>query len=522
LIGIHLQPDLEATPATLTGSSARIVPQKESNRFSPFAFWLTPIAVCLALYFVGLRVWFMQDDFYWLSLHNYVKDAHSLAFALFAPMAQGTIRPLGERGFFLLFSHLFGVNALPYRIFVFLNQFVNVALIAAIAQKLTRSAVAGMLAPILWLFNIALIAPMSWNSAYNEIQCATFLLASFFFFLKYVETDRRSFYRWQWLTFVLGFGALELNVVYPFVAALYAVLFARKYLQSTAPLFAGSALYLTIHLCVPAPEVTSYYRMDFHPASLASTFLSYWKTLFGFAAFARLQQLPNYWPDIAVAVFTAVVVYFSVRQRREERKLSIFFFGWFVIFLALLLPFAAHITEYYLTIPSIGMAMLGAYSVLLAWRSGATSKAMAMLLVSAYVLPSAVFIYEGTRVYRDRSERVHSVVRGVTVAKELLNQKTIILEDVDDELFWTGLYFHPFSLFGWKDVYVGPESERRVQQDPHLPPIDDYFLSPAETLRLLRSGRAAVLSINGRTLKDITRPYSLLNLPDPTSRSSVE
>ena len=38
-------------------------------------------------------------------------------------MAQGTVRPLSERLFFLGFWHLFGMEALPYRIFVFATQF---------------------------------------------------------------------------------------------------------------------------------------------------------------------------------------------------------------------------------------------------------------------------------------------------------------------------------------------------------------------------------------------------------------
>jgi 4-amino-4-deoxy-L-arabinose transferase-like glycosyltransferase len=157
--------------------------------------------------------------------------------------SQGTVRPLSERGFFMLFSYLFGLHALPYRIFVFLNQFLNIVLVMLVTRKLTRSELAGLLAPLFWLSNMALIVPMSWNSSYNEIQCATFLLLSFYLFIRYTETGERRFYWAQLIVFVLGFGGLEINVVYPAIAALYALLFARRYLRSTLPMLAVSAVF---------------------------------------------------------------------------------------------------------------------------------------------------------------------------------------------------------------------------------------------------------------------------------------
>jgi len=59
----------------------------------------------------GLRAWFQQDDFAWLSLGSSVTDLPSLMRALFVPMAQGTIRPLSERAFFLVFHAIFGLWA---------------------------------------------------------------------------------------------------------------------------------------------------------------------------------------------------------------------------------------------------------------------------------------------------------------------------------------------------------------------------------------------------------------------------
>jgi hypothetical protein len=68
------------------------------------------------------------------------------------------------------FYKLFGMNALPFRAFVFLTQFANLILICAIVRRLTRSDLAGFLAPVLWMVNSSLSVAISWNSAYNQIQ----------------------------------------------------------------------------------------------------------------------------------------------------------------------------------------------------------------------------------------------------------------------------------------------------------------------------------------------------------------
>ncbi len=113
-----------------------------THQFRAAAYWLTPVAFCVALYWLGLRIWFAQDDFAWLNLRNVVSDFRSFLWAMFAPLAQGTVRPFSERAFFMVFSYFFGLHALPYRVFVFLNQFLNIILVMLVTRKLTRSELA--------------------------------------------------------------------------------------------------------------------------------------------------------------------------------------------------------------------------------------------------------------------------------------------------------------------------------------------------------------------------------------------
>src|ERR1051326_7818166 len=143
------------------------------ERSARLLYWVIPILFCILLYWRGIRIWFAQDDFAWLTLRTHVTDFKSFLWAMFAPLAQGTIRPFSERGFFMLFSFFFGMRALPYRLFIFLNQCVNIVLVILVTRKLTKSDLAGFIAPLLWVANAAVLTPMAWSSSYNEIQCAT-------------------------------------------------------------------------------------------------------------------------------------------------------------------------------------------------------------------------------------------------------------------------------------------------------------------------------------------------------------
>src|SRR5205807_3836667 len=114
------------------------------------ASWAIPPLFCVAFYWYGLKCWFRQDDFAWLQLTGQIHNWRDFLRAMFTPMAQGSIRPFSERAFFMGFYALFGLNALPFRICVFLTQIANLTLIRWVAQRVTGSAAAGFWAALLW------------------------------------------------------------------------------------------------------------------------------------------------------------------------------------------------------------------------------------------------------------------------------------------------------------------------------------------------------------------------------------
>jgi hypothetical protein len=469
--------------------------------------WAVPPLFCLIFYWYGLRCWFRQDDFAWLALSGKVHDWPSFCRTMFEPMAQGSLRPWSERGFFMALYTLFGLNALPFRICVFATQFANLTLIRTIVERVTGSAAAGVWAAVLWAANTALIVVMTWSSVYNQAMCGFFLLLAFYFLLRYIETGEARFNFLQWAAFLLGFGALELNVVYPALAALYTLLCARPYLRRTLPLFLPAIVFTIVHRALaPASDMGPYaMRFDF----------SILKTLWTYLVWAPGKNhyydpspwLRILWPWGTFLILMALGAFATAQTIRRNNKAALFFVAWFVILLLPVAPLGDHIEEYYLTLPTIGLAMLGGWGLARAWHSGTAWRILAIALLLVYLSPLPANWIETKKRYLF-SRRIEHVVRGVEEARRLHPGQTILLRDAGDELFWQALLDRPFALVGVPDVYLAPESESELTPHPELADFHAFVMPAAATLDRFAAGKIVVYSAAGEKLRNVTGIYA--------------
>lgn len=478
-------------------------------------YWVIPVCFCAALYWRGLAIWFVQDDFGWLGLRNQVTGWHGFLWAMFAPLAQGTIRPWSERGFFLLFSSLFGLHPLPFRAFVFLNQFINVLLVIFLTRRITQSAAAGFLAPLLWLANPALALPMAWTSAYNEIQCATFLMLSLSLFVRFTETEKRGYLWAQYVAFGLGFGSNELTVVYPAMAALYAFWFARRHLGTTAPLFMMSTVFAVGDRLIANPA-TGAYAMSFRPTAVWATFVRYLGTLFFGLTSGAVLGWPKWTGEALAAGMVAGVVAFAVWRTRKQDYAAAFGVCWFLIVLAPLLPLHNHVTSYYVMIPAIGAAMAGAYGIVRAWQNGLALAVCATVLAGTYFCLSSAESSREMAWHFERAERARELVQGVVEVKRRHPGKLVLIENVDEQLFWAAIYDLPFArIFGWRDVFLTPESRALIPEPAGRDPLDGYFFPESVIRAYVGNGSAVVCTFENGVLRNATAQYAALLTTKP-------
>ncbi|HET8548824.1 MAG TPA: glycosyltransferase family 39 protein, partial [Bryobacteraceae bacterium] len=429
--------------------------------------------------------------------------------ALFTPMAQGTIRPLSERLFFMVFVNLFGMDALPFRIAVFLTMFADLVLLCIVVNRLARSRIAGFAAACLWVVNVGLSTPLSWTSAYNQILCAFFLLLAFWCWLRFTETAERRWYWWLWLPFLLGFGALEMNVIYPALAGLYALCCARRYLIWTLPMFAASAIFTLVHRSVAPRQTGEIYRMYFD-TSIATTLATYIRWTIGQARFFRGKQI-DYWLIVTAEAVVAVgIIAAIVWMIRRRQWLVLLFAGWFLIAIGPVLPLKNHISDYYLTIPSIGLAMLGGWTVAQAWRAPRHVQIAAAVVVLAYAVPSAQASWRQTRWNWQGSQRAKAFLERVAYAHKLHPNKILLIRNMDSELFWIGFYGDPFRIFGLRDIYLTADAEPRIEPFNESGPLTRYFLAETAALHAISHDKAVVYEVSGEKLRNVTDLYARL------------
>jgi len=476
-------------------------------------WWIGPILFLLWIDQYGLRSWFMQDDFAWLSLHRLVPESRSLLNALFKPEAQGTIRPLSERGFFLLFEGLFGLDALPFHVWVFLTVAADTVLIGWLARRITGSRAAGLLAPVLWVSGSTLAPVLSWSSAYNEALCPLFLLGALALFIRFVESGRWIFWWWQLVVFTLGFGALEINVVYPALAAVWALTIARvpprRVARILLPLFVISCVYFLVHRwAAPLPSSGPYaVHLD---ARVFRTFAKYWK----------LALLPEIWSGrggwqgrLVFYGLTAALLAFLVREIGKARYAAVFGVLWFLITLAPMLPIPDHVTNYYVTIPLIGLALAGAWGIVSSWRNHVVLAIAVTAAAAGWVTLMARSSLGGSHWWFDRSRAVRALVLGVQAAHQAHPDKIIALDGITTDLFNNAVAESAFFPIGVDDVYLIPGSEDKIEPGVNAELLRNMTLHPAAMKNAITHEDVVVYSVLSDHLRNITEAYGRSALP---------
>src|SRR5262245_34301834 len=280
------------------------------------ACWIIPRLVCVLLYYPGLTAWFYGDDFAWLNLAQRVSGWPELWAALFTPAAQGTVRTLSDRAYFLIFQTLFGLDALPYHCFVFLTQFGSIALIGRIVRRLGGSAATGACASTLWIVNASLALPLTKATGINQILCAFLLLLAFDSLLRYLETGLMRYEVLQWMAYILAFGALEIAVMYPLIVISFVFCVDRRYLRRSLTLLIPALAFTAAHFALIAKPRSGPYA-TYLDIGLATRIWTYWRWTVTPDLATSTSHLSAFAAIILLSALAAFVSYRAARCRNR-------------------------------------------------------------------------------------------------------------------------------------------------------------------------------------------------------------
>jgi hypothetical protein len=470
--------------------------------------YLAPPALCLLIYWRAAFTWFRMDDFAWLNLPRIIQHPADLYY-LVSPQAQGTIRLLSERLYFWAVAGLFGYRAGVFHAISLGIWFLCLALIQLIGYRLTGSRAAGLIAALLWTASAVIATPLDWASCFNQVLCSLFALFAFASRLEWFSgaiaesTGRRC----EAVSYLLGFGALETIVVYPAVVLLHAAVdpAARKHWKSTLWMLVPAAAFGAAHLWLIPKAPNDIYLLTVD-RRLPSTLVHYLGWALGPS---QTDTLPTGWETAGLAatwaIGIALAAFLAWRVIRGER-MSLFFAGWFLLWIAPVLPLANHITEYYVTIPGIGLAWLAGAAIVSAWRSGWLTRVLACALAAAYVIGSWVEIQQITGFHMRMGSRMRVAFRAVESALAAHPARALVLQGVDYELFRGGFRDDPFALLGVDRVWLAPGDDA-VLERAEFGDVSRFRTSPEALLPLIEAGEVRVINLDNDQPREATRAY---------------
>ncbi len=436
---------------------------------------LLPVLLFFVVYWPALGAWFQRDDFAWLSLSQRIGSGLTLTDALFAPMAQGTVRTISERLFFLVGRWLFDLNAVPFHIAVFLTHIVSLLLAVWLFTRLAGSRWVAVVAASVWTVHVCLYWPLTWVSAYNQVLCAGVLLGSTALFLRYTETGRRGLLAGVWVLFVLGFGVNELNIVFPVLA----LLIAPRAWRAALWLFVPSVGFYLLHDRWAPKSAVGVYAVALD-ARLPSTFLEYWGLCIGLSG-----------PLLAL-VSALLVAGFAGRR---DRVIG-FGLGWFFVTLGPFLLVPNHVSDYYLFVPLLGLA--------LAFTQLVCSVRYAWVLIVPLVVFQALQSHRLVLQVVAESDQASTFLLGLAEAGRRHPGKTLYVTGVSDVLFWNSFHDRPFYLIGLNRVFLTPDNAAALTPAMEKSDYSDYSQSAGVVVREADNHRAAIFEVRGPRMVNVT------------------
>jgi len=220
--------------------------------------------------------------------------------------------------------------------------------------------------------------------------------------------------------------------------------------------------------------------------------------------------LPAWVVPTGTALLSAALLGFAGWKLRQRQWVACFPLAWFVIVIAPVLPLREHVSDYYLTVPLAGLAMLGAWALAEALRGGWPGRITGVALAGIYLASSVPQARAWTHWRYERGREVRKLALGVARASQLHPGKPIVLVGVWDDLFWAGVFDDPFRLFGAREVYLAPGTEAVIHPRAEFGDISDYILPAGVALKALDREQVVVYEVGGERLRNLTALYQVI------------
>ncbi len=470
--------------------------------------WI-PILIVIAVVFPALTSYYFNDDFAWMSLKGLHDQGEPLTSLIFRPAAHGTWRPLSERLTFFLAEKWFPSNPLPFHLLVLATHCLSLWLIYRLTLRLTGSRAAAFAAPLIWALNPSLAQTYAWSSSYMHFLCACLLLAQMTTWLNYLESGSRRWLAATWALFLVGFGVMESNLVFPALALALLVIekrhFQRQNALKIAFFGAVSVLFVLLHMHFAPKQAAGLYSLSYNPLDMARVVARYtiWCVRpFDIDRLARLPRLVNtLWAGLTLASLAGFLVWRA--WRRDFRPLAAA--AMFLILLAPMTPLHEHVLPYYLSLPLFGFALAAAWAVGTGLNASWPGKTLTALILAGGLLMFPVALRRSILEWRAMSWQTHDFLAELQQAHQQHSGKILILSGFTPDIYPHCLFHNCTGPTGIGGVFVAPDWAAESTSNPGWPFNPQHFADPESMRARLADGSAVLLDFSTGTPRDTSK-----------------
>jgi len=356
------------------------------------------VAVAVTVYAPALGGWFQLDDFSWFAAVR----GRTLVEALFSHVDTRSWRPLAEALQYWTLDRTVGMAALPAHLLSLSVYATAVVLVVRLARVLGASHRQALASGALFALHDAHVMATCWNATLNQPAFVALAALHLISVKRIFDAGRASALRWAAAVATALVAALvhESAVLLPVADALVAIGVAprrarRRALALVAALGVALGAFCAWRLHVAARFSDGPYRFTVGGETLSA--LGWYVDL---ALCPNVRPFPGR-PALDVLLATALIA-FAARAWRRGDRLPALGLSLFAVLLAPALTVPRHLSDYYLTIPSVGLALAGGALV----EAGLAHPRRAVTVASALVA-SAWLVAMGLTA-RDRAASVAS------------------------------------------------------------------------------------------------------------------
>jgi len=307
----------------------------------------------MVIFFPSLTIFFVQDDFFLLS----ISQAHTVTEFLqfFVPLKQTVwYRPISSQVFFFIDRFVFGLHPFPFHIVVILMHIYTTILIYKLVILITKNKSAAIWAAFFYgTAQIHTIA-LAWLSAYSFVLGPLCLVMALDYFIskKYIKT---------YITFIIGLLSSELLFIFPLVIISYQLItYKHLKLKPLVPLFLIIGLTFSLRFIFFPTQITTHLYSFQISAQIITTSKFYFLRLLGLPFFTSgLPSVLKFISILLVIILTGIFVFFLKYLKKEPKSLN--YLGFFITWALLgLLPFlflTDHTAPHYLSFAYIGVSI---------------------------------------------------------------------------------------------------------------------------------------------------------------------